>query len=236
MISAALEKLAARKKAAAPFTAKRLLADSGTCALALLIAAKDILGEWHEWEPETLWMTLSTHNVEIPVGNRAKLLAAHTLLLVPSFYWDGVVFEKTALALDGVEPNPEMLEEATSAQLAWAVIEAAHIRSHHSEPVPPFDHEPCVYAAVVMHREGLVVAPEQLQFAQEHLDGLNGPLARDLYSEVERRWNTLDKKTLAEHPFDESPEGVQMGRLAAVHLHLQEREAATAADLAALRT
>ena len=129
-----------KQAAIAPGAARRLLTTPTTSALALLAAAQSLLGEFIAWEPETLWLELERRGLEVPVPNRAKLQAALALVLVPSFYWDAVVFEKTALAFDHVVPNPGALEEATPAQLAWAAKEAARIVAHHGDPPREFAH------------------------------------------------------------------------------------------------
>lgn len=200
--------------------------------MALVPAAKEILGEFYAWEPESIWLTLTRQGVEVPDVNRAKLLAALTLYTVPSFYWDGIVFEKTALAFDGVIPNPEVLEEATSAQLAWAVKEAAWVKAYFNDPAVEFQHEPKAYAAVVMHREGLVLAPAALEFAQALLEQMNrGGVDK---TDTEKAWAAIDKKTLATHTFSETPADVQLARLAAIELYVREREVRAKVDLARL--
>lgn len=233
-LTASLEKLAAATPAS-PGTAKTVLEDPAACALALLIAARHLCGpDWLEWEPETQWLTLEARRIDIPEVNRAKIQAAVTLHHVPSFYWDGLVFEKTALAFDGHVPNEDALEEATAAQLATAVLEAAQIVAYFGDAPPAFHHEPGAYAGVVLHREGFVLAPEQLSFAQAQLDGLNGP-PDSLREQVKTAWAALDKKSLTGHAFAETRLDVQLAHLAAVELHVQAREARVAADLAALR-
>lgn len=232
-LATALEKIATAKKVNT-VAARRMLTDPGSSALALLVSARTLAGpEWHEWEPETVWLSLDGKGIEVPNANRAKIMAAWTIGYVPSFYWDGVVFEKTALAFDGHEPNPETLEEANSAQLAWAVLEAAHVCQYFEETPHDFEHEPRAYAAVVLHREGFVVAPTQLDFAQEQLDKNNTGLD-DLKSKVRDRWSSLDKKQLPAHFLGETHEDVQLARLAAVELHVQEREQRAAEELRAL--
>ena len=231
-----LEKLALNKTACTPAIAKKLLSDPGTCALALCVAAKDLLGECHRWEPEALWLTLEQYSVDMPVENRAKLLAAHTLIDMPSFFWDAGVCEKTALSFAGKEPNPDILEEATVAELAWAVVEAHQLMDYNGEPSQEFGHECCAYAAVVLHREGFVLAPTQLVFAQDILDKTNPARgAESLKTELKKQWEALDKTHLEEMVFTESPPDVQLAKLAAILLHIREREGRTAADLTMLR-
>jgi len=223
-----------KQAAVDPGAARRLLTAPTTSASALLAAAKNVLGEFTTWEPETLWLECERRGLEIPESNRAKLQAALALVLVPSFYCDAVVLEKTALAFDHVVTNPGALEEATASQLAWAVKEAGRIVAHHGDAPREFAHEPAAYAAVVLHREGLVVAPEGLAFAQRELDRLNRAADSGLRERVSAAWNALDKTMLATWPFNEKAVDVQLARLAAVELHVRDRAGQAAAELAAL--
>jgi len=214
--------------------AKRCILDPQSTASALLFAVKEMLGVCWHWEPETLWIELARKDCDPPEGNRAKIQAGITLFFVPSFYWDGTVFGKTALAFDGHEANPDMLEEASTAQLAWAVQEAARIVAWHGDQPHDFQHEPKAYAAVVMHREGLVLAPTQLAFAQDLLDETNckeTPEGEECPTEplkkrVETAWPLVDKTKLETQAFTESPVDVQLARLSSIDLYIQQRTAA----------
>jgi hypothetical protein len=204
--------------------AKSLLEDAGTPAIALMRATTVVLGEFLAWEPESVWLELHRQSIDLPEENRAKLMAAHTLRLMPSFYWDAIVFEKTALAFDGVMPAPEILEEASPARLAWAVVEAAWIIRETREASWEFQHEPRAYAAVVLNRAGYVFAPEQLSFAQAWL---NRERRHDhLLEDVKERWSHVSKDHLEQLTLGENPEDVQIARLAAVELHVRSRRAA----------
>lgn len=213
--------------------ARRLLAQNGASAVSLMVATRHLFGDFHDWEPETLWVTLAREGVKVPSCNRDKLQAGLALLFVPSFYWDGIVFEKTAVAFDCFEANPDALEEASSAQLAWAAKEAAWILTQHDGVPHDFEHEPRAYAAVVMHREGLVHAPAQLLFAQETLDRMN--TNNTLRTRVEERWKSFDKSKLETWKFEETEEDVPLARLAAIELHVRSKETDAARDLALLR-
>jgi len=230
-----LHRLRGRTKLASSSTgeARRLLAQNGTSAVALMLATRHLYGDFHDWEPETLWVTLEREGVAVPPCNRDKLQAGISLLFVPSFYWDGIVFEKTAVSFDCFEANPDALEEASSAQLAWAVKEAEWIITQHDGVPHGFEHEPRAYASVVMFREGLVYAPAQLLFAQEALDRIN--VNNTLRTRVEERWKALDKAKLEASKFEETEEDVQLARLAAIELHVRSKEADAARDLALLR-
>lgn len=207
-----------------------LLRDPKTSAIALLEAMRRLLGDFLAWEPESMWLELERHGIDLPGGNRAKVMAGVTLHLMPSFYWDGIVFEKTAIALDGVEPNPDILEEASPASLAWAVVESRWILRPH--PAWEFGHEPRAYAGVVMARAGFVVAPDELAFAQRALDRERHD--DELRDEVAERWSKIDKASLSSLALEENRLDVQIARLAAVELHVRDRRSAAERELAGL--
>ncbi len=211
--------------------AKDLLRSPTASAIGLMKAASSLLGDFMAWEPESIWLELSRQGVDVPVECRDRLQAAIALRLVPSFYWDAVVFEKTAVAFDGV-CHPEILEEASPAMLAWAVTEADWIRSSHGEEGMRFEHEPVAYAAVVLERAGFVHPPSQLSFAQAALERRLPP--SDLIADVRRRWASTDKSGLSEMVLHETKADVQIARLAAVELHVRSRRASAEAELARL--
>ena len=84
-----------------------------------------------------------------------------------------------------------------------------------------------------MHREGLVLAPKELEFAQDLLDEMNCKEVEEgkdcpampLNATTKKAWAALNKESLATHAFPEDREGVQLARLAAVELYLQEHQA-----------
>jgi hypothetical protein len=209
---------------------KDLLRDPETSAVVLMKAAHALLGDFIAWEPESVWLELQHQGVDVPVENRAKIQAAIALHLVPSFYWDGIVFEKTALAFDGLVPNPDILEEASPARLAWAVVEAAWILREAKNASWEIGSEPRAYAGVVLARAGFVLAPEQLSFAQPVLD--RERFHTHLFDEVKTRWAQVSKDNLTALSLQETPVDVQIARLASVELHVRERRARAERDLA----
>lgn len=204
-----------------------ILRDARASAVAILRAIEIVAGDVLEWEPESAWLELDRQGIDLPVESRAKAMAGQALRLVPAFYWDAIVFEKTATSLDGLPPLPDILEEATPAQMAWAVAEAAMI----AEP-RGFLHEPAAYAGVVLARAGFAVAPAQLVFAQEALDRQRP--RNGLRAAVEARWSRVDKGHLDRLALVETIEDVQVARLAAVELHVRERSEAARRELGSL--
>lgn len=208
--------------------AEQLLRDSKTSAVALLKALGRIIDDHLMWEPESIWTELLHRGIDLPIGCRARILAGITLRLMPSFYWDAIVFEKTAVALEGLPANPDILEEPSPAWLAWAVVEAGMIVEHAFD----FEHEPRAYTGVILARAGFVLAPEQLAFAQNALDRERH--VDDLRDLVADRWSRVDKNNLEALSLQETREDVQIARLAAVELHVRTRRAAVERELRAL--
>jgi len=202
--------------------ARQLLQDTESCATSVYRAACKLIGkQFLSWEPESIWLELKDHDIVLSDVNRDKLLAVSTLMQYPAFYWDVGVFENTTMAFNNYIVLPEALQEATPAQLSWAVYEAELLMQSAGSD-PEFDYEPARYAAVVMHRQGMLLAPGLLVFAQEELDKLNRG-HKDLAEEVKKRWEALDKDKLDTEEFKENPIDVQLGLLAAVELYVNER-------------
>lgn len=213
----------AQTKVAHPATllseAKDRLQSASTCAYVLGKTLDVILPEFELMEPESIWISLDKMGVNLPVVNQAKIHAYIALKIMPAFYWDALVFEKTAIAFSNEIPTPDHVEEATPEQLACAVIEAGKIVT----TVHEFDTEPKRYTAVVLHRNGFVLAPEVLSFSQNYLDILNKN--SPLKSKVSESWKTfkisLDSKV---QDLKENEVDVQLYRLASVQLHVEDMQ------------
>lgn len=217
-----------RKEAAA-----RILQDGEATATGVSRAAELLLGhQIRNWEPESIWLELQDKGIDVPEVNRGKLLAVNSLLLEPAFYWDAGLFENTTLAFNNELVIPELLQEASPGMLSWAVYEA-ELLMYREGLDPMFDYEPARYAAVVLHRDGFVLAPELLVFAQEELDKLTRG-HKDIIDEVKRRWEETDKTKLDTLELEEKPVDVQLGLLASVWLYVHERAERYRQDVAAL--
>lgn len=200
-----------------------IMLNEDATATAIFEAAKRLLGPtFLAWEPESVWLELADHNIDMDQTNRDKLMAVSTLLQTGGIYWDAAALENTAMAFNDLPIAPDAIQEASPAQLAWTVFEAELILHREMQETGEFDHEPSRYAAVSMFRTGHLVAPETLTFAQSELDKLNqGNL--DLKAKVEKRWRGLDKSKLTELELAETPLDVQIGYLAACHLYIEGR-------------
>lgn len=214
--------------------AKEILMDEESTATGISRAARMLMGQRIlNWEPESVWLELRDLGVDIGDLNREKLLAMSCLLTTTAFYWDANAFENIALVLNNKPTIAEALQEASPAELSWAVYEA-QLALQGDGQLPEFDYEPVGYAAVSLHREGFITAPEMLRFAQPILDQHNRG-RKDLKGKVEDRWSGMDKADLDALELKETPEDIQIGHLASVWLYLQERAQHYRNDMLRLR-
>ena len=210
--------------------AAAVLQDEEAAGTAVHRALELLLGsQTRNWEPESIWLGLRDHKIEIPQTNRDKILALNTLLITHAFYWEVNAFEDTCLALNNLIVIPDALQEASPAQLAWGIYEVELFMQGQGNN-EEFDYEPQKYTAVSMHREGLVLAPPLLVFAQDELDRLiRGH--QDIIPDVKARWEKLNKAELDGVELAENPTDVQLAKLIAIQLYIDERSARYKADL-----
>jgi hypothetical protein len=183
--------------------ARQLLMDPKTPAPIVYVAARAFYGPGlNAYEPDTLWATL-----DIPELNRDKLMAAITLQVFPSFFWDLRVFGNTCLAFSGYGAPVELVPRPTAEQLVAGVCEAQMLYWIDGEHDFEFDDEVAAYVAACLANEGLTYAPPILDFAQEPLLKLLSPEGRKLAAEMK-------KMAGEEHPKadPESALGVQLAR------------------------
>jgi len=203
---------------------RELLLNDDSSASAVFLAIREALGTGClAWEPESVWLELRDQDVDLSLTNRDKFMAMSTLLSSGSYYWDAAVFENTTMALSHLPSSPEILQEASPAQMSWAIFEAEAFLDREKQEAGEFDYEPARYAAVSLHRTGLVIAPELLAFAQDELDKLNRGQDLILREDVRKRWNDLDKAQLEDLELAETPIDVQISRLAADYLYVVNR-------------
>jgi hypothetical protein len=209
--------------------AKAVLKDAANAPAAALITAVRALykDDVLEWEPEALWLSLEREGIVLHNPERDKIQAAITLIKKPSFYWDNLVFQRTVQSLNDQPFSMDVIQETHTAHMAWAIFEASVIRNMDpdEQTVPEFDEDVQQYAAVCMFREGLVLPPENLKFAEDSLDKLQpqDAHATGLKKEVSQAWGHLNKGKLEHTEFAENSVGVQLARLASSYLYVKDR-------------
>jgi len=205
------------------------------CATAIYLAARTVFGvQITAWEPETIWLTLErAEGIDLSEAARNKLQAAITLIVNPAFYWDSLVFQCTAQALNGEPFDPEALQEVAPSDQCWAVYEASVIRGFDLDvPVTPvYDEDVQSYTAVCLKRDGFVVPPEQLTYARDALQYQYPKAAREFAAQVVNSWAQVKKEDLQERKFPENPLGVQLAYLAGCKLFVEERAESLAKDI-----
>lgn len=218
--------------------AKSILREEESCATACMYSMDKLLGStWMPWEPETLWLTLDRMRVTVPVGNREQILAARSLITTGRFYYDMHAFEKTGMAFNNEEGNYDSLDAPPVMYLAWAVTEADMIHKKYEGDSLVLDREPREYTAIQLHREGFIVPPSQLDWAQSLLTGhnANDAQAKKLQQEITTGWAAAPRgKTLLDAAYPETPAGVQLARLAVVQIYCDRRRAEREKQLASL--
>lgn len=194
--------------------AKALLLDPTTPAAALYPAALAFYGPTVvSYEPDTLWTTL-----DVPEGNRDKLMAAFALQTYPSFYWDLRVFGHTCLAFADQAVHTELTPQPMPEHIIGGVYEAQILFQIDTDVEPEFDDDVAAYVAACLAHEGLVYAPPVLSFAEEHLERILSPEGRELGQQVK-------KMADEEHPKadTESALGVQLARYLQLGDYLEAR-------------
>jgi hypothetical protein len=202
--------------------AKEILADDEATATAVFLATHQLIGNaFLAWEPESIWLELSDKGVDLSLENRDKLLATITIMHGDAFHWDALVFENTVEAFNNIPSAPDAIQEASPGEIAWGAFEA-ELLAQYAGYVGEYDYEPSRYTALSMHRDGLVVAPELLTFAQNELDAFNAD-SSELKASTISRWDKTDKTKLEDLDLEETPEDIQVARLAAIHVYLGDR-------------
>lgn len=171
--------------------------------------------EWILWEPETLWVSIR-EAFPGPLSEvlKNKIQAVKALLTSSAFWIDHVAFEKIAVALNNHVPLFDQYQNPSPAMLANALEEAGLIRSAR------FSDEVLRYIAVVAYQDGLMVLPEPLDIAQEHLDELTrGTVGRQFKEDIARRWS--EAKGAPEGLYQETLTGIHLAKMAAIREYVE---------------
>lgn len=225
--------------------ARAILERESASATAVYFATQMLLGEAARiYEPETLRLLLSKRmRLQLPELHWEKLLCLCTATQQATFLWEVNAFENTAACCAGVPMLVDVVQELRVIELCWAVTEMLpFLRMWHSEIQIDqtgddlFDHEPRDYTALMLYKEGFVLAPKVLSWAQGALDSMTRD--PDLRTRVERRWDELlrlknDEELLALDLRD-TDEDVQIARLIGCHTHVRQRQHAYMQELAEL--
>jgi hypothetical protein len=207
--------------------ALEILKDTHASASVAWAAVEALLGRGaRAWEPETLHLELERRGVPWDDAVSAKVLGAQTILTTRSWSHDHVVFFAFAMACDGHPAGS--VAHPTVTQLAWAVTEVEALtegKIGEDEGFDPDGVDPAL--ALVLHDDGWVLTPSQLQFCQHALSSLDRSEGT-LRGKVERVWGKLRylpddqlRSLVARAP--EDAVGVQVAHLADCELEVRAR-------------
>lgn len=130
--------------------------------VALLHMATNFWGQdWLDWEPETIIQTADMDGIELDAVMLNKLFAIRVVLKTEEFFEDPRVFEKVCIAFSDRIVDWGLLQEPRIPECAATVaIVNGHIkRGKFSERI-------AAYVAGIAVKDGYLILPPQLQFAE----------------------------------------------------------------------
>lgn len=173
--------------------------------------------EWILWEPETLWPEIRRiFGVALTEPLKAKIQATKALLVTDAFWRDHLAFEKVVMAFNNHTPLFDAYQNPSPAEIANALEEASKIRSGR------FSDEVLRYVAVSCYQDGLILLPEPLDVAQEHLDELTSQVVgRQFVQDLRRRWSEQQVNEPSRDMYSETVTGVQLARMRAIQEYVR---------------
>lgn len=131
-----------------------------------------ILGAQMEaWECETVLTELAREGVVLSDLNAHKLFCCMALAQNPQGVRTGHLALKNAvLLMNNHEPEADRDEVVDVEQLSWGV---RALEAFYAPDSLAFDYEPLQYMAKVLHGEGYVLAPNEIEWVQPLLTRLN---------------------------------------------------------------
>ena len=114
-----------------------------------------------------------------------ELFAIKALINNPNAILQNVVaFEKFCFAVNGLIPDPEVMDIPNVLMVAYAVKKIEEVLKKKLILIEPADHFTICYIANVAYDEGWVILPELLHFAQHELDKLTNHYAKNLFKNI----------------------------------------------------
>ena len=201
-------------------------------------AFKRLLGRMAlSYEPETIWLELAREGINPSECLRDRIMAILALQSNEKFFWDYGVFHNVVMAFNCESVNPGRLQVLTPGQLVVGVTESRMLfhTMHGETEIPEFDHEPQAYTAACFERAGMIYAPKPRDFCQDILDTLNNCDNCELKQKVQEEWERIPESEILSHAYPETPVGVQLAKLAAMHVYVKEKADKYMSDLASLK-
>lgn len=175
---------------------KEYILDKEAPAILVHQAVRNLLSDKViNYEPETIWLELERLGIDVPEENRNKIVMVNAIHVTDPIVYDVHVFKNMVMTFNNELPNLEMTEEAEPEHVAWTILNLQFL--HPEQPIY-MDYEPRIYTAAVLHRNGFILAPETLSFAQEELDKLNSniELKEDIQKDLDNNKLTHTNKII----------------------------------------
>jgi len=139
-----------------------------------------------------------------------KARALQTCHISKAPWNDAIVFEKVVLALSGFEPDHQMIEAASPAEIAAGVCVMNRLK-----PKNKFDREVIYYIRGIMHDWGIVCYPECLEFAQEDY---TNPELKELCERVGKsnEYKKVHQEGMTYEPKEDEPLSIQLNKLSLI--------------------
>jgi hypothetical protein len=139
-----------------------------------IIAMFEINKDWVDYEPETLWREIAATVSKIPgkdpdldQNTKDMIMAVKLCFGSHAPYKEWEVFENVVAALNNEIPLIGELQEVFTAEVVFAVKCMSRISA------TPWSDEVKTYIAAVAHKDGLILMPSEILFAQGNLNGIS---------------------------------------------------------------
>jgi hypothetical protein len=201
ILQAAKDPKGALPRMAVALATKELLKEGTTPVLRIYGLLNEHYKElWWDWEPETIWQTLTTDHAVDPEPELKNIIMALQLTArsnAPFEHWH--IFEKVGHAFNGNPVDFNVLQPLELHEAALTVFILDTIR-----PAQAFDDEVLGYIGGVAKFSGIVFLPAAwFDNAQKYLDELVNDL--ELRDAVRTRWVDAGERHVPEPRPDDSP-------------------------------
>lgn len=162
----------------------------------VLLCLRELFGdEFYGFEPESIFFDLQDEGVRVNDQLMEKINCGLCLALQPDFLNDALTFENCVRVMCGLDIVWHRTQKPDIAYICWGVTEALMIMGLEHPDMDndaEFSDEVEMYVAIALHHDNYMLAPPELEFAQELLDDLNTNVDL-IMPELKQRWSTFQK-------------------------------------------
>jgi hypothetical protein len=173
--------------------------------------------EWYDWEIETINQTAKMESdIEISRVNQDKIMALKILKNTDLFFEEHRVFEKVCMSFSGRQVDWGHVQEPKTHEIAACIgLVERYIKES------AFSDEVAAYVAASAVRDGFVMLPSVLSFAEFPFSKqLAANIGDDIIGKQQRLMNALDSE---DSGMLEPEDAVQYMRIIKCQYHLQDK-------------